>query len=107
MNAADRAISVVRCPRQRFNYAQAVCAAFGCEDLLEPMQCCGGGRAPEGTCGALYGAIQVAPELEAQLRAEFAVQNGAETCRQLKGDGKVPCEVCVRTACEILEKLRG
>lgn len=71
------------------------------------MQSCGGGRAPEGTCGALYGAIQVEPALEAQLREAFNAANGATTCRRLKGEGKVPCELCVRTACELLEKLRG
>ncbi len=107
MNAAERALSVFRCPPHRYNCAQSVCAAFGREDLLEPMQSCGGGRAPEGTCGALYGAIQVEPALEAQLREAFNAANGATTCRQLKGEGKVPCELCVRTACELLEKLRA
>lgn len=107
MNAAEKALSVFRCPPHRYNCAQAVYSAFGGEELLEPLQSCGGGRAPEGTCGALYGAIQVAPELETQLREGFEAINGATTCRQLKGEGRVPCEVCVRTACELLEQLRG
>lgn len=106
MNAAERALSVFRCPPHKLNCAQAVCYGFGREDLLEPMQECGGGRAPEGTCGALYGAIQVAPELEAQLRAAFEAKNGATACRQLKSENRVPCQTCVQTACEILESLR-
>lgn len=107
MNAAERALSVFRCPPLRYNCAQAVYHAFGGEELIEPLQSCGGGRAPEGLCGALYGAIQAAPELEEKLRGEFAALNGAVTCRQLKGEGRVPCEQCVRTACELLEKLRA
>ncbi len=87
-----------------YNCAQTVCAAFGREDLLESMKTCGGGRAPEGTCGALYGAMQLAPERAESLKAAFAAVNGATQCRLLKGENRVPCQVCVRTAVELLLK---
>ena len=105
MNASEKALSTFRQKPCMYNCAQTICAAFGREDLIEPMQECGGGRAPEGTCGALYGAIQVAPHLEAALREEFNAVNGATMCRQLKGENRVPCQTCVSTAASILEKL--
>ncbi len=104
MNAVEKALSTFRQPPFMYNCAQTICAAFGREDLLESMQSCGGGRAPEGTCGALYGAMQVAPERAEELRAAFLAANGATQCRQLKGENRVPCQVCVRTAAELLLK---
>ena len=79
-----------------------MCAAFGREDLIEPMACCGGGRAPEGTCGALYGAMQVAPEKSAAILAAFSAANGSTVCRELKGANRVPCQECVRLAATLL-----
>ncbi len=102
MNAIDKALSTFRQPPHMYNCAQTICAAFGREDLLVAMKACGGGRAPEGTCGALYGAMQVAPERAGELEAAFMAANGATLCRQLKGENRVPCETCVRTAAALL-----
>ncbi len=102
MNPVEKALSIFRQPPCMYNCAQTICAAFGRDDLLEAMKTCGGGRAPEGTCGALYGAMQVAPERAEELRAAFADANGATQCRHLKGENRVPCQVCVRTAAELL-----
>ncbi len=104
MNEVEKALSSFRQPPHMYNCAQTICAAFGREDLLESMQSCGGGRAPEGTCGALYGAMQVCPQRAAELQAAFQAANGATQCRQLKGENRVPCQVCVRTAAELLLK---
>ncbi len=104
MNAVEKALSTFRQPPHMYNCAQTVCAAFGRDDLLEAMKSCGGGRAPEGTCGALYGAMQVAPERAEEIKAAFLAANGATLCRQLKGENRVPCQVCVRTAAELLLK---
>ncbi len=104
MNRVEQALATFRTPPHMYNCAQTVCAAFGREDLLDAMKSCGGGRAPEGTCGALYGAMQVAPERAEEIKAAFAAANGATQCRQLKGENRVPCQVCVRTAAELLLK---
>ncbi len=104
MNEVEKALSTFRQPPHLYNCAQTVCAAFGREDLLEAMKTCGGGRAPEGTCGALYGAMQVAPERAEELKAAFLAANGATECRRLKGENRVPCQTCVRTAAELLLK---
>ncbi len=103
MNAAQRALSTFRQPPCMYNCAQTVCAAFGREGLLPAMKDCGGGRAPEGICGALWGAMQVAPERAEELRAAFRAANGSIYCRELKGAGRVPCTTCVSTAAGLLE----
>ena len=66
------------------------------------MSSCGGGRAPEGTCGALYGAMQVAPEKAAAVLAVFVAATGASSCREIKGCNRVPCQECVRVAARAL-----
>ncbi len=104
MNATERALSIFRQPPHMYNCAQTVCAAFDREDLLPAMKDCGGGRAPEGICGALWGAMQVAPERAEGLKAAFCSANGSIYCRELKGTGRVPCPMCVSTAVSLLEK---
>ena len=47
---------------RRYNCAQSVAAGAGREDLIPAMAAMGGGRAPEGICGALYAALQLLPE---------------------------------------------
>lgn len=105
MRRVEQALATFRQKPFMYNCAQTVCAAFGREDLVEPMAACGGGRAPEGTCGALYGAMQVAPEKAAAVLAAFTAANGASTCRELKGCNRVSCQECVRTAASILVEL--
>ena len=102
MNRVELALARFRQKPYMYNCAQTVCAAFGREDLVEPMAGCGGGRAPQGTCGALYGAMQVAPEKAAAILAAFSASCGASTCREIKGENRVPCQECVRRAATIL-----
>lgn len=104
MNRIEKALAIFRQP---YNCAQTICVAFGRDDLSEEMKVCGGGRAPEGTCGALYGAMQVAPEYSAELQAAFCAKTGATQCRNLKGDLRVPCQVCVETAAQLLVQLEN
>lgn len=108
MNAIERALSTFRQPPYMYNCAQTVCAAFGREDLLEQMKSCGGGRALEGTCGALHAAMYLAGDKAPVVEEEFRKICGATHCRELKG-GKptVPCQKCVSTAAGILERLLG
>lgn len=102
MTAAEKALSTFREPPHMFNCAQTVCAAFGRDDLLEAMKVCGGGRAPEGMCGALYGAIQVAPERAEELKAAFIAKNGSWKCSELKGGTpRVACQQCVAVAAQL------
>lgn len=105
MNAAEKALSTFREPPYMYNCAQTICAAFGREDLLEPMQSCGGGKAPEGTCGALYAAMTLAGDKAPALVEAFRSIHGACTCRDLKGGTpRVACQDCVKTAANLLEQ---
>ena len=106
MKRVEQALATFRQKPYMYNCAQTVCAAFGREDLVEPMALCGGGRAPEGTCGALYGAMMVAPDKADALVEAFAADLGATKCRDLKSPcSRVACQDCVRKAAELLEKL--
>jgi len=108
MNAAQKALSMFREPPYMYNCAQTVCAAFGREDLVESMKTCGGGKAPEGTCGALYAAIVLAGDKAEAVKAAFYAAHGACTCRELKGGAaRVACQDCVRTAATLVEQLYG
>lgn len=106
MNAAEKALSTFREPPYMYNCAQTICAAFGREDLLEAMKSCGGGKAPEGTCGALYAAMTLAGDNAACVKEAFCAKHGACTCRDLKGGTpRVACQDCVATAAKLLEQL--
>jgi hypothetical protein len=106
MTTAEKALSTFREPPYMYNCAQTICAAFGRDDLLDAMKACGGGKAPEGTCGALYGAMMVAPDKADALLEAFAADLGATKCRDLKSPcSRVACQDCVRKAAELLEKL--
>lgn len=105
MTAAEKALSTFREPPYMYNCAQTVCAAFGREDLLDEMKACGGGKAPNGTCGALHAALVLAPERAASIQAEFEKRLGACKCRDLKGgETRVSCQDCVRTAAQLVEE---
>lgn len=89
-----------------FNCAQAVAAGFGREDLLDQLAVCGGGKAPEGFCGALYAALLLLPEpLRAKAAAEFEAAIGSPRCREIKAAGLKSCAECVAAAARIVEKL--
>jgi len=63
----------------------------------------GGGRAPEGECGALHAACLCAPEAADSMRAAFARRAGSGHCLTLKRELHFPCAECVGLAAELLE----
>lgn len=83
-------------PPLKANCAQSVTILAGRDDLVEPMRAMGGGRAPEGLCGALHAALALTPESRREeIIAAFREAAGATTCREIKGVVKTPCEHCV------------
>ena len=89
------------------NCAQAVADGMGRSDLVPELAACGGGRAPEGLCGALHSALLlVKPEKRDAVKAEFSAAAGALTCREIKGETRFPCAECVRIAADLVEKYR-
>ena len=101
MNKAVEIFSEV--PR-KCNCAQAVAAGLGRDDLLAELANCGGGRAPEGRCGALHAAMLISGEgKSAGVREKFIAAAGSEFCRVLKQELKFPCVRCVETAAALAE----
>ncbi len=95
-------------PGHPYNCAQSVALGANRPILAEELRSCGGGRAPEGICGALHAALLLAPaEKREEIREAFRARAGALTCREIKGEAKTPCLSCVELAAELLEKSRG
>lgn len=87
------------------NCAQAVVEGCGAPELVAEMAACGGGRAPGGLCGALYGALVLCPEQADEIKAAFAREVGALTCREIKTAAQTPCPLCVEAAAKIVEQI--
>lgn len=103
MDEVEKAISLFRNP---YSCAQTIYAAFGGTDKsrLAYYKENSGGRAPENMCGALFAALELAPESERQaISASFAERVGSTKCREIKALHKTPCEECVLAAAEILK----
>lgn len=99
-----KAIDLFTAVPKLHNCAQAVIEGAGHPDRVPEMAACGGGRAPGGTCGALYAAMQCVPEdRRAELQDAFRETMPSTLCRELKANG-VPCVKCVSCAAELVER---
>ena len=102
------ALKVFRQPPERLNCAQAVLQAWqeitGDSTIpvasLKPF---GGGRAPNGLCGALHAACLVAPNHADKLQSAFAARLGSIYCKELRAAGNHRCYDCVADAAELLD----
>ncbi len=101
---------------QRMNCAQSVLCAFKDEfkiddDIIEKFRNYGGGRAPDGLCGALYAVKyivnekQLDKEKEAEIMDYFIKNAGALECSNIRNMRKLSCVGCVEKSSEFLEKL--
>lgn len=97
---------------RRGNCAQAVALAW--KDKKQPesdhhvrFSGCGGGKAPEGLCGALHAACELGGNpLKEKLKEKFSrAAQGHITCREIRQNRIMPCAECVATAAGILEEL--
>ena len=97
---------------KKHNCAQAVIAGFkdkfSLEDeLVASFAGYGGGKAPEGCCGALYAAQHVlksasSEEIE-KCNEAFIKAAGSNKCREIRSMKKLVCLGCVEKAAEFLE----
>ena len=97
----------------RLNCAQAVARAakdaYGVTDAeIDAYAACGGGRAPDGACGAIHAAHELiakkSPADAKKASAEFVEAIGAFTCRDIKAAKKRSCMDCVAEAALLAEK---
>jgi hypothetical protein len=97
---------------RKHNCAQSVVAGFKDEFLLNDETVAafaahGGGKAPEGLCGALYAARQllqnVKPDEMEKITESFIGAAGSGKCREIRSGKTLSCLGCVGKAAEILE----
>lgn len=97
---------------KRMNCAQAVLSAFKEkfaleDDLVNSFKAYGGGRAPDGLCGAYY-AVKCIIDIHDKEKAEklekyFMEHAGALKCLNIKELRKLSCIGCVEKSSEFLE----
>lgn len=95
------------------NCAQAVLKGFQerlglSEDQIDQASVWGGGKAPEGTCGALYAASRLLDERQiGELSEDFMQQAGSTKCREIRTINKLKCSQCVQLAAEKVVKVES
>lgn len=104
----DKALKVFRQPPERLNCAQSVLQAWrevhgDTSMTVGEFKPFGAGRAPEGHCGAIYAACQLAPERAEELKAAFAARVGSLHCKEIRAARMHPCADCVAEAAELLD----
>ncbi len=92
---------------ENHNCAQSILRGFQVakavpEQMIITAKAMGGGRAPEGRCGALHAALELTsdPAARERLIQSFVAKAGSEACREIKKHRKLTCEECVRLAAE-------
>ncbi len=67
---------------------------------------CGGGRAPEGLCGAVHASCTLAGAAasESIKQAFMERTGGCLACKDLRAAKRAPCNECVEIAAELLER---
>ena len=101
----DKALELFSSIPRTHNCAQAVACGCGHCELKEELSSCGGGRAPEGRCGALHAAMLLVqePSDAEKIRQEFIEANTSEFCHELKA-AAIPCHKCVEWGSALAEK---
>ena len=98
---------------KRMNCCESVAHAFKhavplSEEELRSFGGCGGGRAPEGYCGAFYAARYILerhfPHRVQEGMKELHAVAGSLKCREIKTLKKLPCIGCVEKAAEVVDK---
>ncbi len=96
-------------PDYGYNCAQAI--IFRHEETPEALAIMarnGGGRAPEGLCGALYGGLFILrnhPEDQQKLKEAFCSEIGSSHCREIRSRRLAACKQCIEVADRALEKI--
>lgn len=97
---------------EKFNCAQAVFKAFQplsnmSDDEIHSFANQGGGRAPEGTCGALYGALHLSQLIKVnkqKISDEFKDIATSTKCREIRQSRALSCKECVALAERLLKE---
>lgn len=91
----------------KYNCAQSVLKAFSdSEELLDQCAKCGGGRAKDGMCGALYAGMLLIdqPHKQEELTAYFVKKATSTKCKEVRKAKVLTCGQCVERVAKFLEK---
>ncbi len=74
------------------------------DELIMENMMNGGGRAPEGNCGAIHAVMMVLDDEEAKKEAldKFKEKATFSDCRSIRGNRTLSCPSCVNAASEVL-----
>ncbi len=108
-----KASSLYRNPNYRLNCAQVLvykwCECNGVSNLMvDDLRGLGSGRAPDGMCGALYGAIRIFEGdeiIQDQLSQTFKLTIGECSCKGVSQKSDFNCHQCIDVMDEAIEKL--
>ena len=74
---------------------------------MESFSACGGGRAPEGNCGAFFAAKRILerhfPETAGEKMERLRSFAGSLKCREIKALKKKNCLECIEKAVEVID----
>jgi hypothetical protein len=97
--------------KENYNCAQALLKAYEAaagidKSCLDRFANFGGGRAPDGECGALFAAKSLLQgddvKKKLELEDEFVLAAGSRKCRDIRKTGKLTCAQCVQKASDIV-----
>ena len=97
----------------KLNCAQSVVKACAgglgvSEEEISLYAGCGGGKAPEGVCGAYYAAYSLLskkrPQQISLLKETFSAAAGSLTCKEIRAHKKLTCLGCVEKAADFLQR---
>jgi hypothetical protein len=108
----EHALKVFRQPPDRLNCAQSVLHAWrevvgDTSITVAELKPVGAGRAPDGLCGAIYAACQLAPDRAEELKAAFAAGVGSLYCKDIRAAKEHSCAECVAEAADMLAGVRN
>ena len=95
---------------ERLNCAQSILRGFQkhfniSESRIAEFSDHGGGRVEDGKCGALFGALELAPDAHAKdsIAEAFLAEAKSLTCRDIRKSKSLSCAECVAVAAQALE----
>jgi Asp/Glu/hydantoin racemase len=100
---------------KKLNCCQAVAAAFSdklliSKETMDRFASYGGGKAPDGECGAVYAAKYIIKNIGKGSVEEcndiILAHAGAAKCREIRQLRKLPCIGCVEKMAEYIEKIK-
>ena len=97
--------------KEGYNCAQSILKAFENHFSATPQKLneyarYGGGRAPEGFCGALFAALNLAEDdrSTAEVKKQFIAKAGSPYCREIRRAKTLTCQECVALSARLLQE---